>query len=119
MTEEERLARAAIEKTLAICTQAGDARKADAYAESFAEDGVLILAEIYAGPEAIRNWMSAPSDTTANVRTYWLVITAAGLGHSGYFDDRFGKVAACRLIASRRPRTLWVSSNSQLHKATS
>jgi hypothetical protein len=145
MTEQERLARAGIEKTLAICTQAGDARKADAYAESFAEDGLLILGETYQGREAIRNWMSAPSvipqpdavstgfishhlttcridltaEASAAVRTYWLVISAAGLDHSGYYDDRFVKIDESWLIASRRPRTLWISPTSLLHKTKS
>jgi len=62
MTEQERLARAGIEKTLAACTQAGDARKADAYAGCFTEDGVLDLADRrYEGREAIRAFMAAPS----------------------------------------------------------
>jgi hypothetical protein len=43
MTKEEEIARAAIAQMLAICTQAGDARKADAYAQSFTENGVLDL----------------------------------------------------------------------------
>jgi hypothetical protein len=133
MTEQERIARAAIAKTLAACSQAGDARKADAYAGCFARDGVLELEERIAGREAIRRWMAAPSviprpngpvpgyvshhlttcridvtgATTATARTYWLVITAAGLDHSGYYDDRFVSEDDDWLIASRRPRTLW------------
>src|SRR6266540_4882078 len=133
MTEAERLARAAIAKTLAVCTQAGDARKADAYANCFTEDGVLDLGERLGGREAIRQWMSAPSvipqpgagkpgyvshhlttcrieltsDTSATVRTYWLVISAVGLDHSGYYDDRLVAVGDEWLIAYRRPRTLW------------
>ncbi len=138
MTEEERLARAGIEKTLAACTQAGDARKAAAYAGCFIEDGVLDLGEKIEGREAIRRYMEAPSPipqpsvsahsyvshhlttcrieptsaTTATVRTYWLVTTAVGLDHNGYYDDRFCLVGDEWLIASRRPRTLWKSPNS-------
>src|SRR4051794_17046106 len=111
MTNAEHLARSAIAKTLAACTQAGDARKADLYAGCFAEDGVLELAERYEGRETIRAWMTAPSvipqpgggapgfvshhlttcrieltgATTATVKTYWLVISAVGLDHSGYY----------------------------------
>jgi hypothetical protein len=133
-------ARAAIWDTLAACTQAGDARKADAYAQCFTEDGVLDLGEGIAGREAIRRWMSAPSVipqpkgpspgfvshhlTTcrieltsvhaAKVRTYWLVVTAIGLDHSGYYDDRFLEVGGAWLIAYRRPRTLWISPQSLL-----
>ena len=142
MTKEEEIARAAIAQTLAICTQAGDARKADAYAQSFTENGVLDLGERIEGRESIRRWMAAPSvipqpaggspgfvshhlttcridltsERTATVRTYWLVISSIGLDHSGYYDDRFLKVDDVWLIASRRPRTLWRSPESLLAK---
>lgn len=138
-------ARAAISDTLAACTQAGDARKADAYAECFTEDGVLDLGERIEGREAIRRWMSAPSvipqsdgpspgfvshhlttcrieltsAQAAKVRTYWLVITAIGLDHSGYYDDRFLRVDGAWLIAYRRPRTLWTSPHSLLRRPKS
>jgi hypothetical protein len=137
--------RAAIAETLATCTQAGDARKADAYAQCFTEDGVLDLGDRIVGREAIRGWMSAPSVipqpkgpspgfvshhlTTcrielmsahvAKVRTYWLVITAIGLDHSGYYDDRFLDVDGVWLIAYRKPRTLWTSPHSLLVRAQS
>ena len=145
MIDEECIARAAIAQTLALCTQAGDARKADAYARSFTEDGVLDLGERIEGREAIRRWMTAPSvipqpeggsrgyishhlttcrieltsSRTATVRTYWLVISAIGLDHSGYYDDRFVKVDDAWLIASRRPRTLWMSPESLLVRGRS
>jgi hypothetical protein len=134
------LARAAIQKTLAACTQAGDARKAKAYAACFTENGALILAETYASRAAILRWMTAPSvipkpqgpapgfvshhlttcridlnsATTATVKTYWLVISATGVDHSGYYDDKFEKAGDEWLIASRKPRTLWVSPASVL-----
>jgi len=143
MTEAERAVRAAIEKTLGVCTQAGDARKADAYAACFAPDGVLELERRIEGRDAIRVWMSAPSviqkpdtpspgyvshhlttcrieqtsDTTATARTYWFVITAIGLDHSGYYDDRFVQVDANWLLAHRKPRTLWTSPQSLLRQA--
>lgn len=144
MTEQDQLARAGIEKTLAACTLAGDSRKADAYAACFSEDGVLELQNArYEGREAIRAFMAAPSviakrsviasgarlpgfvshhlttcrielssATTAHVRTYWLVTTAAGLDHNGYYDDRFVSLGSEWLIACRRPRTLWTSPDS-------
>jgi hypothetical protein len=138
MTEAEHLAHSAIRATLAACTQAGDARKADAYAACFSEEGVLDLGERIEGRNAIRRWMTAPSvipqadspspgyvshhlttcrieltsPTTATVRTYWLVITAVGLDHSGYYDDRFERHGDDWLIAYRRPRTLWTSEHS-------
>jgi hypothetical protein len=138
VTHDEHIARAAIAKTLAACTQAGDARKADAYAQCFSEDGVLELDTSIAGRAAIRRWMSAPSVIpaptggspgyishhlttcrieltsahTATVRTYWFVISAVGLDHSGYYDDRFVEAGDEWLIAARRPRTLWKSPQS-------
>jgi SnoaL-like domain len=138
MTEDERVARACIAKTLGECTQAGDARKSERYAQCFTEDGVLELDERLEGREAIRAWMAAPSvirqsarpapgfvshhlttcridftsATTATVRTYWLVTTAIGLDHNGYYDDQFRRCGEEWLIAHRKPRTLWSSPNS-------
>ena len=139
MSPEEHLARSAIAKTLGECTQAGDARKAEAYARCFTPQGVLELDDAkYEGRDAIRDMMVAPSPirqpdgpspgfvshhlttckieftspTTAKVRTYWLVTTAVGLDHNGYYDDRFEKCGDEWLIAYRRPRTLWKSPNS-------
>jgi hypothetical protein len=138
MNDEERTSHVAISATLAACTQAGDARKADNYAGCFAPEGILDLGEPIAGREAIRQWMTAPSpiplpknsapgfvshhlttcrielldEGAAKVRTYWLVITAVGLDHSGYYEDRFVKIGNEWLIAYRRPRTLWVSPDS-------
>ena len=143
MNDAQVLARAAIAETLAACTQAGDARKADAYAACFADDGVLELDRRHDGREAIRAFMAAPSvipkptaatpgfvshhlttcridftgESEATVRTYWFVISAAGLDHSGYYDDRFRRVGEDWLIAYRKPRTLWVSPDSVLHNA--
>jgi SnoaL-like domain len=52
------------------------------------------------------------SPTRAIVRTYWLVTTAAGLDHNGYYDDRFRLEDDEWLIEYRRPRTLWRAPNS-------
>ena len=143
MTDADARAHAAIRATLGACAQAGDARRADAYAACFTQEGVLELGERIAGRTAIRDWMAAPSAippptgehtgyvshhlTTcrialdgadaAQVRTYWLVITGIGLDHSGYYDDRFARVGDDWLIAHRRPRTLWISPDSLIAKA--
>jgi len=145
MTDEDLKDRIAIGDRLAACTQAGDARKADAYAECFAEDGVLQLDQTIAGREAIRAWMRGPSvipppkaeagapkpagfishhlttskvdllgDGTAKARTYWLVTSATGLDHNGYYDDLLRQEGETWLIAHRRPRTLWISPDSVL-----
>jgi uncharacterized protein (TIGR02246 family) len=141
VTDEELKDRLAIADLLAVCTQAGDARKADAYAECFTEDGVLQLAEAIAGREAIRRWMGGASvipqpkggtpgfvshhlttckieltgEDTATARTYWLVTSAAGLDHNGYYDDRLRREDGAWRLAYRRPRTLWISPTSVLH----
>lgn len=143
MNEHEQRVRAAIHKTLAACTHAGDLRKADAYAESFTEDGVLDLVnERLDGRETIRAWMNAPSvfpppsegkpysfishhlttcrielasDEQAAVRTYWLVTSGVGIDHNGYYDDRFLACGDEWLIAWRKPRTLWIAPNSVIH----
>jgi hypothetical protein len=144
MTDAELKARLAIQDRLATCTQAGDARKADLYAECFTADGVLDLThgggEAIAGREAIRQWMGGASiipqpkggtpgfvshhlttckielagEDTATARTYWLVTSAAGLDHNGYYDDRLRRVGGDWLLEYRRPRTLWMSPTSVL-----
>lgn len=140
--DDEAQALVEIRNLLAACTQAGDARKADAYAESFALHGVLHLETKIEGREAIRSWMTAPSvipqptspspgfvshhlttshieitsPQTAKGKTYWLVITAAGLDHSGYYNDLFIRQDGKWLIEYRKPRTLWVSRDSLIVK---
>lgn len=141
MTDEQVKARAEIQDLLAACTQAGDARKANDYAACFTEDGVLVLDETIEGREAIRQWMAAPSvipqpksgapgyishhlttcritftgDDSASARTYFLVTSATGLDHNGYYVDKLRKVGNDWLISHRTPRTLWTSPTSVLH----
>lgn len=142
MTAEEIHAEAEIRQQLARCTQAGDARKADAYAECFSAEGVLELEQqTICGREAIRSWMGAPSvipaptngapgfishhlttcsidftgPDTATARTYWLVTSAAGLDHNGFYVDLLVREEGKWCIARRRPRTLWISPASVLH----
>ena len=142
MTDEEWKARAGIAKTLAAAALAGDARKAEAYAACFTEQGVLDLTlgggAAVAGRAAIHAWMAAPSPIsqpkdrpggfvshhlttcridltgpdTASVRTYWQVTSPAGLDHNGYYDDRFRRVGGEWLLEHRKPRTLWWAENS-------
>lgn len=140
MTDAELKARLAIADRLAAATQAGDARKAGAYAECFTEDGVLQLDTAIAGRQAIRAWMTAPAvipqaadrprghishhlttsrveltgPDTATARTYWLVTSPAGLDHNGYYDDRLRRVGEDWLLEHRRPRTLWIAETSLL-----
>jgi hypothetical protein len=140
VTDSELADRIAIQDRLAVCTQAGDARKADVYAACFTEDGVLQLDEAIMGREAIRQWMGGAEiipqpksgspgfvshhlttckieltgDGTATARTYWLVTSAAGLDHNGYYDDRLRKQGGEWLLEYRRPRTLWISPASVL-----
>lgn len=133
---------AEIHQRLAACTQAGDARKAESYAACFTQDGVLELDnQTIAGRAAILAWMKAPSvipppsggtpgfishhlttchvdftgPDSATARTYWLVTSAAGLDHNGFYVDRLRREDGHWLIAHRRPRTLWISPVSVLH----
>lgn len=142
MSAADAAALAAIHQRLAACTQAGDARKADRYAACFTHDGVLELDhETIAGREAILAWMTAPSvipapvgggpgfishhlttchvefasPDSATARTYWLVTSAAGLDHNGFYVDRIRREDGAWRIAHRRPRTLWISPASVLH----
>lgn len=141
MTDERFGKFEAIRQRLAACTQAGDARKADAYAGCFTADGILALSPAIEGREAIRAWMKAPSvipqpadgtpgfvshhlttcnieltsPDTATARTYWLVTSAAGLDHNGFYVDHFRREGDLWLISYRRPRTLWISPASVLH----
>jgi hypothetical protein len=148
MNDAELKARLTIADRLAACTQAGDARKADAYAECFTQNGVLDLTagggEAIEGREAIRAWMQGPSVipaprdrpagfvshhlTTcaitltgldrASARTYWLVTSPVGLDHNGYYDDQLERVGEDWLIARRRPRTLWMAPDSLVRPAS-
>lgn len=148
LTDAQVRALASIRQRLAACTQAGDARRADAYADCFSADGVL---QLESGPiegrETIRAWMKAPSvipppgngspgfvshhlttchvDFTgtdpaapdrATARTYWMVTSAAGLDHNGFYVDHLVRDQGRWLIARRAPRTLWISPESVLHK---
>lgn len=141
MTDEEVRTHAAIRQRLAAATQAGDARKADAYADCFTVDGVLQLdSGSIEGRAAIAAWMKAPSVipapagggpgfvshhlTTCSIeldtpdravaRTYWLVTSAAGLDHNGFYVDELERKDGDWRIARRRPRTLWISPASVL-----
>jgi hypothetical protein len=142
VTDEELKHRLAIADRLAACAQAGDARKADAYAECFTSDGVLQLDQTITGREAIREWMGGAKvipqpkaggkpgfishhlttcriemtgETTATARTYWLVTSVAGLDHNGYYDDRLCTEDGEWRLTYRRPRTLWINPASVLH----
>lgn len=132
----------AIEQRLARATQAADARKAEDYAACFTPEGVLELDVAHEGRAAIIAWMTAPSpfaapadgspgfishhlttcridltgEDTATVRTYWLVTSATGLDHNGYYVDQFERIDGDWLIAHRRPRTLWISPTSVMRR---
>ena len=138
MDDETLRAHEAIRQLLARCTQAGDARKADAYAGCFTQDGVLVLDPAIASREAIRAWMGGASvipqkpdrpighvshhlttcaitlesQDRAKVRTYWLVTSPVGLDHNGYYDDVLRREDGTWLLEYRKPRTLWFAPDS-------
>ena len=142
MTTGQAGALAEIHQRLAACTQAGDARKAEAYAACFTREGILQLQhETLTGRDAILAWMQAPpvipppasgapgfvshhlttchvdftGPDSATARTYWLVTSASGLDHNGFYLDQWQLEDGIWLIAHRRPRTLWISPASVLH----
>ena len=139
MAPDEAAAHVAIRDLLARAAQAGDARRAEAYAACFAGDGVLDLGgSRVEGRAALHDWMAAPAamplrhdvtpgfvshhlttcaitllgDAEAKARTYWLVTTGIGLDHTGFYDDRLVAIDGRWLIAHRRPRTLWFAPDS-------
>jgi hypothetical protein len=141
LTDEQVRWTEAIRQRLAACTQAGDARKAEDYAACYSQDGVLDLEGMtMTGRDAILAWMQAPAvipqpasgvpgfishhlttsriafsgNSVASVRTYWLVTSASGLDHNGYYVDSLRREGEDWLIAHRRPRTLWISPTSVL-----
>lgn len=142
MTNDEMKARLAIADLLGTIAQAGDARKADAYAGCFTADGVLELDQPVAGREAIRAWMSAPSvipqredrprgfishhitsvkltltaPDRAEARVYFLVTSPVGIDHNGYYDDRYRCEQGQWLIERRKPRTLWFAPDSLVRR---
>ena len=97
MTDDEMKARLAITDLLGSIAQAGDARKADAYAGCFTRDGVLELDQPIEGREAIRAWMTAPS-----------VIPQR--------EDRYASEDGQWLIERRKPRTLWFAPDSLVRR---
>jgi hypothetical protein len=141
LTDEQVRWTESIRQRLAACTMAGDARQAPDYAACFTEDGVLELEDrAVTGREAILRWMQAPSvippptnglpgfishhlttsrialsgTNAATARTYWLVTSAAGFDHNGYYVDTLRRDNDNWLIVHRRPRTLWISPTSVL-----
>ncbi len=55
--------------------------------------------------------------STANVRTYWTAYTDIGADHAGYYLDHFREVNDRWLIARRRIRLDWRSSESLMFTA--
>ena len=52
---------------------------------------------------------------TAKATTYWTVLTAVGLDHSGYYEDDFVCENGSWRIAHRRVRVKWVAEDSCLN----
>jgi hypothetical protein len=105
MIDEQACALAAIHQRLAACTQAGDARRADAYAESFTRDGVLeLLHETIPGREAIRAWMKAPSviPAPANGAPGFIShhLTTCHVDLNVDLNDTYGAVARTSIITA-------------------
>jgi SnoaL-like domain len=131
MTEDKRIARAAIQQRLAQLVVNGDTGDAEGYAGCFTEAGVLdmgvgeplsgraaILAQRKTRPAGVQTMMHHlttchmvfDEPTQAEVRTYWLLIdVAGGIRYSGYYDDCFEHVGDEWLVSHRRAKSLWAN----------
>jgi len=76
------------------------------------EAGDDAVREPRAGADGLRRGVPV----VASARTYFLVTSAAGLDHNGYYVDALRLMGEDWLIAHRRPRTLWIAPNSLLHQ---
>jgi hypothetical protein len=140
MTLDEIEAREAIRHTLAQYVVAGDQRDSATFANTFTEDGTLEMTTgTFTGRKTIHDWVAeakpfgdgeqrpAPtfmrhymsttlieftSQTTANVRAYFTVMSDIGPDHAGYYVDRFRKTDDRWLIEHRRVRVMWRADNS-------
>jgi hypothetical protein len=142
MTLEEMRAREAIRQTQARYNAAGDRGRIAELTETFTEDGILEVtqgtfrgrAEIAAvlgsvaegtgdapprpaGRYFVRHNLTTchielTSPTTADARTYFLVMTPAGVDHCGVYTDKFIAQGSQWLIAYRRVRIDWASPDT-------
>lgn len=138
MTEDERLAREEIRRTLAQYNIGGDLNDADQYAGAFAEDGVIDSADFtITGRTEIRDWKAGRAKLspakfvrhnlttsqveftgpeTATGRTYFMVVTEVGPDHAGYYADQFKKVGERWFIAHRKVWIDWFSPESRFRQ---
>jgi len=80
-------------------------------------DGSIKHSEAGMPPEYFRHHLTTchielTGPDTADVRTYFTVFTAIGPDHCGVYNDKWRKTDGRWLIAERRPRTEWRSSES-------
>jgi hypothetical protein len=143
MELEQARAREAIRYTQSLCATAGDRGRLDDMIAAYTDDGVLeISAGVFRGkaeiaaalahvrervavteaPESQRPFVRHHLTTchieftsagTADVRTYFLVMTPVGVDHCGVYSDRFVASQSRWLIAYRRVRLDWVAPQSQ------
>jgi hypothetical protein len=139
---EQAVAREAIRYTQSLCAAAGDRGRLEEMLGAYIDDGVLeIPAGVFRGKAAIaaalqhvpqRRGTEAASEQqrffvrhhlttchieftgadTANARTYFLMMTPAGVDHCGVYSDRFVASASRWLIAHRRVRVDWAAEQS-------
>lgn len=136
MNFEQLLAYEQIRHTLATYNHAGDSNDAQAYAATFTEDAVFEAPGIrLSGRAAIYEWKTTHtifaaaafrmhhvssvlidliSESTANVRSNWLVTTNIGTDHAGRYRDQFRNTLEGWRIAHRHVEILWRADNSIL-----
>lgn len=142
MDLEELLAREQIRHTITTYNRCGDNDDADGFAGCFTEDGFFEGAGLQLrGRSAIRAWKAsgvvfknnpsgrtAPfrvhhvssiniemlSETEAEVRSCWFVVTDIGPDHSGIYFDRFQRTDGRWLIKERIVDNLWRAEKSYI-----
>lgn len=140
MEIEELLAREEIRQLIAVYATAGDGGRREQFSKVFAEDAVLsapglhyegrdnIVQGLFAGSRAGSSKRAPPkfvrhNITTSNItftgpasargRSYFVVVTDAGLDHSGVYTDEFRKIDGAWKIASREVRIDYCSPDTR------
>jgi hypothetical protein len=134
VSPEDVAAREAIRATLAAYHYAGDRGRIDDLVATFTEDGVLELSTgVHRGRDSIRAalagvgggtapaflhhhlttaYLELTGPGTAKGSCYFLVMSPAGLDHSGRYADVYAEVDGRWLIAHRKAVVAWASPES-------
>ena len=140
MTVDEMLDREEIRHLMAVYNTAGDGGRREEFSSTFTEDAVLdapglhfegrenIVAGLFSGvdnkdpnrklPKFVRHNLTTskitfPEPGKAIGRTYFIVVTDAGLDHNGVYTDEFRKVDGVWKIHRRVVRVEYIIDDSR------